>query len=640
MATGTVYLDVDDEITSAAARIRGSEATKVALVIPYGSRISTSRMNFRLLSREAIVNNRRLSIVASDAATRALAASAGLPVFSSVAEYDAAAAAAPAAPADEGDGPGRDGLGAAGATAIAATSSSIAAAAEGAAAAGAAPVEEPAPVTKAKEPAAPRVSDETQKVELPPATQPSPADAAAGATVAAAAGATAAGAIAGAAAAASGSAGFSSRPVTGGSAVGPRPSVRVPVIRSRRMPRIGTSALVIAGVALLAIVVVAIAGYVYLPSASISVTPKAEPIPPISLTVRADPNAATTDPEAGIVPASRVDVPVSVSDTFSTKGKRVEEGKATGEVTFTSENTFIEVTVPRGTRVATRTGIAFVTTAQIVIPKASFASGPARRDARIEAVKAGPSGNVEPGTITQRPSELRLLLVSVTNAAATTGGTHEEFPEVSQAEVDAALATLNTKLADAFTAAVNDGTGAPANATLYPETAVLGTATPSVDPATLVGQAVTTFDLGLNATGSVIAVDDSPVEGVARSRLMANVGSDYRLITDSVDIEQGPATVTNGEVSFPVTASASRVRVLDPAELLALVKGKSFADAKAALAPFGEVAIKPWPDWVSTVPSIDSRVSLEIVGQDGRGPNPGLGVDASNAPSPGASGSP
>jgi len=84
MATGTVYLDVDDEITSAAARIRGSEATKVALVIPYGSRISTSRMNFRLLSREAIVNNRRLSIVASDPATRALAASAGLPVFASV----------------------------------------------------------------------------------------------------------------------------------------------------------------------------------------------------------------------------------------------------------------------------------------------------------------------------------------------------------------------------------------------------------------------------------------------------------------------------------------------------------------------------------------------------------------------------
>src|SRR5689334_3866921 len=104
MATGTVYLDVDDEITSAAARIRGSEATKVALVVPYGSRIATSRMNFRLLSREAVVSNRRLSIVSGDAAARSLAASAGLPVFATVGEYEtsvperAADGAAPAAP--------------------------------------------------------------------------------------------------------------------------------------------------------------------------------------------------------------------------------------------------------------------------------------------------------------------------------------------------------------------------------------------------------------------------------------------------------------------------------------------------------------------------------------------------------------
>src|SRR5689334_16691018 len=91
MAAGIVYLDVDDEITSAASRIRSSTNPKVALVVPYGSRIATSRMNFRLLSREAMVSNRRLSIVAGDAASRALAASAGLPVFATVAEYEGAA---------------------------------------------------------------------------------------------------------------------------------------------------------------------------------------------------------------------------------------------------------------------------------------------------------------------------------------------------------------------------------------------------------------------------------------------------------------------------------------------------------------------------------------------------------------------
>src|SRR4051794_2363697 len=107
MAAGIVYLDVDDEITSAAARIRSSSNPRVALVVPYGSRIATSRMNFRLLSREAVVSNRRLSIISGDAASRALAASAGLPVFASVAELEGAEAADDDAAADDGPVRGR-----------------------------------------------------------------------------------------------------------------------------------------------------------------------------------------------------------------------------------------------------------------------------------------------------------------------------------------------------------------------------------------------------------------------------------------------------------------------------------------------------------------------------------------------------
>ncbi len=94
-----LYLDVDDEITTAAARIRGSADPKVALVVPPGSRIATSRMNFRLLAREALERNRGLSIVAADPAARAIAGSAGLPVYASVAEFEAAIAPpAPVAP--------------------------------------------------------------------------------------------------------------------------------------------------------------------------------------------------------------------------------------------------------------------------------------------------------------------------------------------------------------------------------------------------------------------------------------------------------------------------------------------------------------------------------------------------------------
>ena len=57
MANGILYLDVDDEITSAAARVREVPSGRVAVVLPYGSRVATSRINFRLLARDAMTRN-------------------------------------------------------------------------------------------------------------------------------------------------------------------------------------------------------------------------------------------------------------------------------------------------------------------------------------------------------------------------------------------------------------------------------------------------------------------------------------------------------------------------------------------------------------------------------------------------------
>jgi hypothetical protein len=101
-------------------------------------------------------------------------------------------------------------------------------------------------------------------------------------------------------------------------------------------------------------------------------------------------------------------------------------------------------------------------------------------------------------------------------------------------------------------------------------------------------------------------------------------------------IEPGDPTVADGDVSFPVTASGTRVLTLDGAALLAQVKGLSVDAAEAKLAPFGDVKITTWPDWVSSIPSIDARVSLEVVGQDSSA-GAGAGATASPAAGDGAS---
>jgi hypothetical protein len=594
MAAGTFYLDADDEITSAAARIRSSDATKVGLVVPYGSRISTSRMNFRLLSREAVVNNRRLSIIAGDPATRALAASAGLPVFATVGEYESALAGPPPTDGDGGDAE----------TIFAGAPFDGPAANDGAAPAERATAERPAP--------RPAISDATEAIALP-AVAPV-ATAAAASTVPMTTLPVA---------------GPSARADTGGA--GARFSVPWTVGRYR----VGTPVLVGAAVTALALVVVAVGAALILPAATITVTPRQEEIGPIPLTVTADPDAPAVDIANQVVPAIRLEVPLDVNDTFNTAGKRTETIAATGTVTFRNVDFTATNTIPEGSVVSTPNGTKFSTDRSVTVAKATLVGlqvEPSYADVGVTAAKKGTAGNVEPNTITVIPPGEDPVTLTVRNQKATSGGARNVFPKINQEDVDKALAALHAKLDEAFAAAVAAGAGAPAPTTLFPATATLGDAIPSVDPGTLVGQEVETFDLGLSATGTVIAVDASPVQDIAEARLVANVSAGYRLVDGSDHVDHGDPVVTGGVVTFPVSARAAQVRVLDPEALRTLVKGQSVDQARALLSPYGEVAIDTWPAWVSSITGFDARLTVSVGGHTADGP----GSSPSGGPSSGS----
>ena len=385
------------------------------------------------------------------------------------------------------------------------------------------------------------------------------------------------------------------------------------------MPQVGAPILAAAAAVVLALVVAGVGAFLFLPSAEIVVTPRPEGIGPIALVVRADPDITSPNAAENLVPAQRLEVPVSASDTFTATDKRVEEARAAGKVEFQSLNTGSENTIAKGSIVSTEGGIAFQTTATLTLPRAKVFPQfePSTGTVGIVAVKTGTAGNVPANAITVVPPAEDPTLTKVKNPSATAGGTHKEFPRIGKEDVDGAMVALQAKIVDAFDAALADGAGAPANATVFAETAELGESTPSVDPASLIGKEVATFDLGLTASGTVIAVDASPVVKIAETRLLSNVGADHRLVEGSVEIVPGDPTVAAGEVSFPVTAKATRVPILDPAELLALIKGQTIAEARTILAQFGDVVITPWPEWVTSIPGVESRVTIEIVGQTG-----------------------
>jgi hypothetical protein len=607
-----VYLDVDDEITSAATRIRMAPERRLAIVLPAGSRVSTSRINFRLLSREASQRGQDLAIVAPEASTRALAASAGLAAFASVSEYEAAllhGGPEPPDPTGRPDGPpaAPDGFVATGAPVDT----------DGADGTHGGPADSPTA----------RFDSWPDAIDPRRGTAPDPGRAVgAGATAAGFSSAANRGSVRSGSSLRSGNQpGYPSGGYPNAPDVRPRTSVAetalmpIPDVREeRRRRRVSGWVLAFASILIVLLAIGGVAGWLFLPTAVVTVAARVDPVGPLQLTVRADPLEVTTDVVKGVVPAQVVTFDLSVSDEFPASGKKVSETRAAGAVEWTNCDPTRAYTIPDGTIVKTADGEQFATGDSVFLPVAILSGSPPSiscqsRDVAITARSPGTEGNVAAGTITDVPSDFNSVVIRVTNPNPTTGGTHTESKIVAQKDVDAALATLSKALRDEFTTQLADPAKVPAGLTLFPGTRSMSSGDPTVAPDSLVGQATPTFTLKLVATGTATAVDPALVQAVGDQRIRAAVAADKALVKGSVDVRVGAPHVDGSAVLFPVTARASEVNAPDAGAIRRAVKGMPVDEARERLRDYGDATVDVWPGWVTTITSYDFRLDVNVV---------------------------
>ncbi|MBI2763507.1 MAG: baseplate J/gp47 family protein [Chloroflexi bacterium] len=521
--TALIYLDTDDEITSAAARLRLLKEGRIALVLPPGSRLATSRINFRLLAREAATHHKTVEIVTGDASARALAASAGLPTHVSVAAFEAGSAVVPTP--------------------------------RGGTAPRAVPL------------------DDSPTLRVP----------------------------------------------TGEAIPRPRTSTPVPQVgrRSSSSRRGRALALVLVLVAILA--AGGVTAFQLLPSATIVLVPSVATIGPISLSVTAQPGITQPDPVGLLVPATKFSFEVSASDMFPSTGLSITEAAATGEVTFSSLNTGASNSIAGGSVVKTQSGVEFRTTGPVTLPAAQigiidgkFVVIPSTRKIAIEAVVPGLAGNVDAGAIVIVPERENPQRTLVKNDAPTAGGTREELPVVQQADIDAALKALDAALAQQFEDQLTGVIDVPPGTTLFPQTRALGPSTPTVIPTTLIGLEQASFELGATARGTVLGVDPGPVSTLADARLRSSVDDGFELDEASISSVPGTPIVAGTTITFPIVVRATETRQVDGPALLARIRGLGLPQARTILESYGEVTITVWPEWVTTIPQSDSRVTLTI----------------------------
>ena len=391
----------------------------------------------------------------------------------------------------------------------------------------------------------------------------------------------------------------------------------LPVAQGRRRGRrLGA----IIGTLLVLVVVVGAVGvgaYLLLPSASITVTPRIEDLGPVTFKVHADPTATSVDEAAGVVPAVTLTVPVETQSDFAATGKRVEKHPAKGAVKWTNCDPTSPYRIPSGTVVKTASGTAFTTDEEVFLPVAILSGGGASpslecqsSEVPVTADVPGPSGNVDAGHDPGRPAPVQPQRPAGEQPRADDGRQARGVHAGRQKDVDAAHGQARTRTSRTSSRPRSQHpSGVPEGMTVFPETAVLGDRRRrrSADARRQGGRLVhARADRGR----TVLAADASPAEAIARG---AAPGVDraegHELVPDSTSVEVGEGTVVDGRIEFPVTATAKQVRPLDAAALERTVLGLPIEQAKAALQPYGDVVIVPWPSWVTSVPSLEQRVT-------------------------------
>jgi hypothetical protein len=558
----TVYLEPDDEITTAIARLRAITDGEAVVIVPPGSRIATSRINFKLLAREAAERKLNVAAVSDDPAVRAVAISAGLPTYDNIGAAEQALANFKEQDRRLAERIGED---------------------------SGEPKERRKPSWSSTQPGAAVETRAMPVVEAPEIEGR-------GANVRNAA--FAEGRI------------RDARDYRGtDTQVLPpfeRPETRPARRRSLKWPLIvfALIAVLLAGVAY--------GAYVFLPTATIALTPQTNTLHVQTFTVSADPNTAVVDPVAGVIPAQSIPVPINVSDTFGATGSQFSETKATGVVRFRSENTDHEVTIPLGTFVATADGTEFITTEQAVVPKADFATAtPGTVNVPIRAVRTGPGGNVDKATITLAPKSLSAQLVSVNNPSPTEGGTRTEAKVITQADYDGAVATLTARLDNALALALQDPNAIPRGLTAYPATATHDTPVPDQEGSALVGIVAPNFTLALGAAGHVLAVNENLIDQIAAARLDEALGAQQQKLGQPT-FTHSTGEVADGLINYDVDASILTYSAPDQQTLVGQVRGKTVKQAKDILGAYGTVNIVMWPDFIDRLPDQVSRISLTV----------------------------
>ena len=370
------------------------------------------------------------------------------------------------------------------------------------------------------------------------------------------------------------------------------------------------------GAAVMAVALVGVALFFLLPRAEVAVALKRRPVEAELVYEVVAPGAAPGRDAALTVEGEPVTLEIEFEASVATTGIRTEPGDtASGEVRLANPGAE-EVTVAKGTVVATEEEVEFAFVEDVSVPArppdapAGYATG------RVRAVRPGAGGNVEPGEIGGR---LPNGVYYSNRDGPTAGGTEREIRVVAPEDVEKLRAEAEAALPDR--AAERFAEELAENVAALPSTFAVGKGSDRFDHEA--GDEAER--LSLRAVRPVTALTYEPDATVARvradldERLAAGVPTGYAVDEERVVVDPPQPVAERADgARFRLAARGAAVAVLDEAERAALADELAGEEPAAVAEILGGVAeierfdVAYRPGWLpDRMPSSAGRIAIE-----------------------------
>lgn len=358
--------------------------------------------------------------------------------------------------------------------------------------------------------------------------------------------------------------------------------------------------------------------FLILPKATVTIVPKSEPLSEnVSLVVQVD--ATATDNLKEGIGGRIITLEKQERRIFKPTGKKQALEKARGEVILYNELGVSQLLVPT-TRLMSQGNILFRTESQVVIPPASVSVEgkviPGSVKGRVVADQAGPEGNIGPSDfyiVAFSPAKREKIYAKSSDPFV--GGVSRDIEVVTQKDLDEAQRVITESLVSSARAEINNNL--PAGFTLS-EGALVSDVS-EVKHSKKVDEEADTFETVVKIQMKALIFPQEEARDAALRAVSSLLGTDKYILNfseegvnyklENVDLDGKKALMTvhiEKEVFWKIDEGKIKAKIVNLNEEGALKYLQSLAEVR-------QVEIRLWPFWVRKVPALEKKIEVQVL---------------------------